>query len=80
LDNTGLGGALAEFHDSNGILPIANGKKQLEPGNHRTSPTVYEAKNKHKQADVMTYVPITYWTVNGLPELCAAADPKIVNN
>jgi hypothetical protein len=80
LDNSGLGGAAAEFHDGNGILPIANLKNQLNPDNRRTSKTEYHAKNKHKQTDTMTYVPIVYWTVNGLPELCAAADPKIVNN
>ena len=81
LSTGNLGGRIVEFHNDNGILKVDDGKSQFVPDPHRTSPTVFEATNKHKQKGSATYLPvIIFRTTNGEPELCAAGDPKIVNN
>ena len=81
LSTGNLLGRTVEFHDDFGILKVDDGKKQFVADPHRTSPTVFEATNKHKLKGTSTYVPvIIFRTVEGIPELCAAGDPKIVNN
>lgn len=81
LSTGNLLGRTVEFHDDYGILKVDDGKKQIVPDPHRTSPTVFEGTNKHKLKGTSTYVPvIIFRTVDGIPELCAAGDPKIVNN
>ena len=81
--NTGnLGGRTVEFHEKSGILKVDDAKGQIDPDKQRTSPTVFEAKNKHKQMGSASYVPVILFRTktDSVPELCAVGDPKIVNN
>lgn len=81
LSTGSLAGRIVEFHADYGILKVDDGKAQFVPDPHRTSPTVFEGTNKHKLKGTATYVPvIIFRTAEGIPELCAAGDPKIVNN
>ena len=81
LSTGNLAGRIVEFHADYGILKVDDGKTQFVPDPHRTGPTVFEGTNKHKLKGTATYVPvILFRTVEGIPELCAAGDPKIVNN
>lgn len=73
-------GRTVEFHEDAGILKVDDGKAQFVPDNKRTSPTVFEGTNKHAKKATASYVPvILFRTIDGIPELCAAGDPKIVN-
>jgi hypothetical protein len=81
LSTGSLAGRVVEFHETAGILLVNPGNNaQFKPNNKRTSATEFEAKNMHSKKDTATYVPvILFLTADGIPELCAAGDPKIVN-
>lgn len=78
LNTSTLGGNSLSFHDPNGILVLTNPSGQIA-GAKWKSATSFEAKNVHKVKITATYVPIILWDVGGAQELCAAGDPKIVN-
>lgn len=81
LSTSTLLGRTVEFHNDHGILKVDDGKQQIVPDPHRTSPMVFEGTNKHKLKGSFTYVPVVLFrTAQGVPELCAAGDPKIVND
>lgn len=70
-----------EFQEHFGILVLKNDKGQIDSG-RRTQKTEYEVKNKHKETGTSVYLPIIL-QIGGPgeePKMCAAADPKIVNN
>ena len=63
-----------------GILMVEK-HPQFDPKKPRLSKQQFQAKNKHKATGSATYVPIVLFrTKDGIPELCAAGDPKIENN
>ena len=75
-----VGGMPVEFHQQHGILLIDDANSQLTPDNQRTDKITFKAKNKHKVKNSQaTYVPVIIRFVNGLPEVCGTADPKIIN-
>ena len=69
------------FQDKNGILVIEDPNTQLFPGNVGASHAQFVVKNKRKRANEAIYLPIIVQTetATGLVSLCAASDPKIVN-
>jgi hypothetical protein len=80
LNTAVVGGMPVEFHEKHGILEIDDAKSQLDPDNQRTNKITFTAKNKHKVKNAeATYVPVIIRFVNGLPEVCGTADPKIIN-
>jgi hypothetical protein len=83
LDKTLVPNEDVEFHEKYGILKIGelpNGNGQFNPDNQRTDKVTYKGKNKHKVRDTQaTYVPLIIRFVNGLPEVCGTADPRIIN-
>jgi hypothetical protein len=83
LDKTLVPNEDVEFHEKYGILKIGevpNGNGQFNPDNQRTDKVTYKGKNKHRVKDTQaTYVPLIIRFVNGLPEVCGTADPRIIN-
>lgn len=69
------------FQDKNGILVIEDPETQLQPGNIGASNAQFVVKNKRKKTNNAIYLPIIVQTetATGVVTLCAAADPKIVN-
>ena len=75
-----VGGMPVEFHQNHGILTIDDASSQLNPDNQRTDKITFKAKNKHSVRNSQaTYVPVIIRFVNGLPEVCGTADPRIIN-
>jgi hypothetical protein len=80
LSTAVVGGMPVEFHQQHGILTIDDASSQLVPDNQRTDKITFKAKNKHKVRNSQaTYVPVIIRFVNGLPEVCGTADPRIIN-
>jgi hypothetical protein len=80
LSTSVVGGMPVEFHEKHGILTIDDASSQLNPDNQRTDKITFKAKNKHSVRNSQaTYVPVIIRFVNGLPEVCGTADPKIIN-
>jgi hypothetical protein len=76
-----VGGAPVEFHEKHGIITIDDASNQLNPDAQRTDKITFKAKNKHKVRNSQaTYVPVIIRFVNGLPEVCGTADPRILNS
>lgn len=80
LNTAIVGGMPVEFHEKHGILTIDDASSQLNPDNQRTDKITFKAKNKHSVKNSQaTYVPLIIRFVNGLPEVCGTADPRIIN-
>ena len=80
LSTAVVGGMPVEFHQQHGILTIDDASNQLNPDSQRTDKITFKAKNKHKVRNSQaTYVPVIVRFVNGLPEVCGTADPRILN-
>jgi hypothetical protein len=82
LEPAAMTGVTFSFQAKHGILVLADVNGQLQPGAIGTSPAQFVVKNKRKKRGDSTYLPIILQTdtATGLVTLCAAADPKIVNN
>ena len=76
-----LAGVQFSFQDKNGILVIEDPNTQLQPGNIGASNAQFVVKNKRKKTNDAIYLPIIVQTetATGVVTLCAASDPKIVN-
>jgi hypothetical protein len=80
-----------EFHETHGVLLIENPGRQIVPrasGEESTPDNAekFVAFNRHQKPGSAIYFPVVafYRKVGGVvdrnnPELCAAADPKVVN-
>jgi hypothetical protein len=83
LDKTLVPNQDIEFHEKHGILKIGevpNANGQFNPDSQRTDKVTFKGKNKHKVKNTQaTYVPLIIRFVNGLPEVCGTADPRIIN-
>jgi hypothetical protein len=86
LDTRGL-----EFHPDSGIVITIDNERQItskgghgdgSPGGpNPPSKTVYHVKSaRDKQNAEVGYLPVVIWGTGTAAELCAAVDPKIVNN
>lgn len=73
-----------EFQEQVGILLIKNDKSQIVHGGwgNGSERIEYHMKNEHKKKGTSTYLPIIMQigALGTEPKMCAAADPKIVNN
>jgi hypothetical protein len=76
-----------EFQEDFGVLMLKNDKGQIDKGgwgdgSGGTQKNQYHMKNKHKETSTSLYLPIILQigAPGEAPKMCAAADPKIVNN
>jgi hypothetical protein len=82
LDKSLVPGQNIEFHEQHGILKIGEvprGNGQFNP-DRRIDEVTFRGKNKHNRRGTQaTYVPVIIRFVDGLPEVCGTADPRILN-
>ena len=75
-----------EFQEDFGILVLKNDKSQIAKGGWGnggggTQRTEYHMKNEHRKTGTSVYLPIVMQigALGEEPKMCAAADPKIIN-
>ena len=86
LNPPSLGGASFAFQEKFGILVVDNGENQLTDPTIGTgdtknpSPTYFHVTNQLQKLATSIYLPIILQTRGKVVTLCAAIDPKIVND
>jgi hypothetical protein len=82
LDRPTLPGVELFFQAKHGILVVDNLNGQLRVVGHGSSPTQFIVKNLRNRKGDSIYLPVILQrdTATGVVSLCAASDPKVVND